>query len=110
MHKKNKSHNLSQKIKLLRISNNFSQEYLAKRIGISRFALANYENDSRTPTLDVLVSISHIFKISTDSLLDIENKGYGYIDYDVALDNVVSLKGLSDENKKLSRAFINALK
>lgn len=56
-------------IRVLRIKRGFSQEKLAKKIGISRSALANYECGLREPNLDTIEMFADFFDVSTDDLM-----------------------------------------
>lgn len=61
---------LGQRIKKLREAFLFSQEILAKEIGISRVSLSQIENGSRNVSAEELSIISKIFNISMEVLLD----------------------------------------
>ena len=60
---------LGDKIKELRISNNYTQDDLAKKLKISKSTIGMYEQNRRSPDLDTLLKISDIFNVSTDYLL-----------------------------------------
>ena len=59
---------LSTRIMYLRKKNSMSQSQLANKIGVSSSALGMYEQGRREPSLETLVSISRIFKVSLDYL------------------------------------------
>lgn len=56
-------------IRVLRIKRGYSQAKLAKKIGISRSALANYECGLREPNLDTIEMFADFFDVSTDDLM-----------------------------------------
>lgn len=84
-------HYLGEKLKNLRESRNWSQAELAKRLNKAVSTISGYESDAHAIPLDVLVSISLLFGVSTDELLDLETT------------NVLSLSGLTEEQCKLLR-------
>lgn len=60
---------LGQRIALLRRQAGLSQAELAARMGISASAVGMYEQGRREPSVDALVMLSEIFRVSTDYLL-----------------------------------------
>ena len=62
---------LSQKIKATRERLGFSQEALAKELGISRVAISQIENGDRKISAEEIAKISKVFHITTDILLDL---------------------------------------
>lgn len=60
---------LGEKIKQLRISNNMTQDELAKKCYVTRTAVSKWENDNGLPNLESLILISECFNISIDKLL-----------------------------------------
>ncbi len=66
------------RIKLLRRENNWTQLDLAEKLNCAISSVAMYENDTRKPSLDVLVKLSEIFDCSIDFLIgktDIRKSG-----------------------------------
>lgn len=51
-----------------------TQEELAKKVGVSRTTLVNYENARRKPDYEILQRIADILEVSTDMLLGRENE------------------------------------
>lgn len=60
---------IGNKIIQLRKQNNLSQADLAKKVGISRTIVGNYERNTNTPSIDILIKISHVFNVSIDYLI-----------------------------------------
>ncbi len=60
---------LSQRIRQLRMAQNISQVELAKRLGISKQSVSNWENDNILPSIEMLLKLSDVFHTSTDDLL-----------------------------------------
>lgn len=64
------------KIKTLRISYNLSQVQLADQLNVSKQTVSNWENNNILPSIEMLVNISRFFSVSTDYLLELENRCY----------------------------------
>ena len=60
---------LPQKLKKLRLTYNLSQKDVAKQLGISPSVVSSYETGERTPSTEILLSLSYLYKCSTDYLL-----------------------------------------
>lgn len=60
---------IGDRIKQLRLDAKMTQPELAKRLDVTRSAVAAYENNSRQPSFQILIRLSHIFNVSTDYLL-----------------------------------------
>lgn len=56
-------------IKFYRKRNNYSQEKLAELLGVSRQAVAKWENEISLPSTENMIKIADIFHISTDELI-----------------------------------------
>lgn len=61
---------LAKKIKTIREKIGFSQEDLAKKLGVSRVAISQIENGKRKLKAEEILKLSKIFNISTDALLE----------------------------------------
>lgn len=88
-----------ERLKHLRVQNNMTQAVLAQRLGVTKSVISAYETGLRMPSYDVLISISRIFKVSTDYLLGVKKK-YKELD----------LSGLTDEEINALTALIQAMK
>lgn len=86
------------RIQQLRSNRNMSQENLGKKLNRSKSVISGYENNVRIPPLDVLVNIAAIFNVSLDYLVGIDKN------------EMVSIDGLNDGQKKLVYALINEIK
>ena len=65
---------LNEKIKKLRLSYNMSQVELAKKLGVSKQGVSNWENDNVQPSIEMLVKLAKFFNVSADFLLDLDEK------------------------------------
>lgn len=85
------------RLKSLRKAKKLSQAELAKKLGKTTWAIASYEQGKSYPSIDVLIKLCSIFKVSSDYLIGIEN------DLDVKL----GLNGLTDEEVSLILQFVS---
>lgn len=60
---------LPMKLKELRLSHNLSQKDVADKLNVSPSIISGYETGERTPSISVLLSLSYLYKCSTDYLL-----------------------------------------
>ena len=65
--------NIGKKIKDARLSLNMTQEDLAKRIGVSKNAISNYENGVSTPKLELLCAIMKHLEVDANYLYDVSH-------------------------------------
>lgn len=63
-------------VKNLRQSHNLSQVQLAQKLDVSKQTVSNWENNNILPSIEMLVNISHFFSVSTDYLLELDNRTY----------------------------------
>ena len=85
---------LNENIRVLRTSHNLSQVELARKLGVSKQCVSNWENDNVQPSIEMLVKIAKYFNVTTDCLLDLTSE------------NTVSLDGLSDRQAAHIRMII----
>lgn len=60
---------LGRRLNYERTKRNWSQKYVAQRIGITNTVLSNYERDYRDPDTETLKSLAELYEVSTDYLL-----------------------------------------
>lgn len=63
---------LNQRIRELRCACGWSQVELAKRLGLSKQTVSNWENDNIQPSIEMLMRLAKVFGVSTDYLLGLE--------------------------------------
>lgn len=61
---------LAANMKLLRVSNGYTQTQLAKSLQVDRSVLALYETGRRNPDLEVIYKLAKIYGIRMESLLE----------------------------------------
>ena len=63
-------------IKSLRVSHNISQVQLAGELHVSKQTISNWENNNILPSIEMLVKIAAFFSVSTDYLLELDQRKY----------------------------------
>lgn len=63
-------------IKNLRLSYNLNQVQLAQNLGVSKQTISNWENNNILPSIEMLITISQYFSVSSDYLLELNNRSY----------------------------------
>lgn len=64
---------LGQRIDSLRRALGWSQVELAKRLGVAKQTVSNWENDNIQPSVEMLVRLAKLFRVTTDYLLGLED-------------------------------------
>lgn len=67
---------LNQRLRALRQGQNISQVELARRLGVTKQSVSNWENDNIQPSIEMLVKLAQAFSVSTDYLLGIDQGEY----------------------------------
>lgn len=65
---------LNENIKKLRLLRSINQVELARELNVSKQCVSNWENDNIQPSVEMLIKIAKYFDVSTDYLLDLDNK------------------------------------
>lgn len=82
------------RIKELREQRKMSQEQLGRRVNRSKSVICSYENNIKTPPLDILTKIAVVFNVSLDYLVGIDKT------------EMVSVDGLSQQQKDLLQTIV----
>lgn len=64
---------LGQRICEMRTAFGWSQVDLAKRLGVAKQTVSNWENENIQPSIEMLVRLSKLFNVSTDYLLGLDD-------------------------------------
>ncbi len=89
------------KLKALRIKYGYSQKQVADKLQISLSIVSWYETGERTPSTDVLLSLSYLFNCSTDYLLGKQSSAPQF---------VIDTSGLTDNQIVAIINLIEAIK
>ena len=64
---------LSERIKELRLSRCLNQVEFAKKLGVTKQSVSNWENNNIQPSIDMLIKIAINFSVSSDYLLGLDD-------------------------------------
>ncbi len=81
----------------LRRQKNLTQKQLAELVGVQNSIISFYEVGERVPSVEMIIRLSRVLRVSTDYLLGVEQG------------ETVSVAGLSEVDKGLIRALIYRL-
>lgn len=63
---------LGQRICAMRAALGWSQVDLARRLGVAKQTVSNWENDNIQPSIEMLMRVAKLFGVSTDYLLGLD--------------------------------------
>lgn len=63
---------LGQRIYEIRTAYGWTQVELAKRIGVAKQTVSNWENENIQPSIDMLIRLSKLFNVTADYLLGLD--------------------------------------
>ena len=92
---------LPQKLKALRVQYGFSQKQVAEKIGVSPSIVSGYETGERTPSTEILLSLSYLYNVSTDYLLGKQA---------LAPNALIDVSKLTDKQKAALAILIESIK
>lgn len=64
---------LGKRINTLRIAHGWNQVQLAEKLNISKQTVSNWENENIQPSIEMLVRLARLFRVSTDYLLGLDD-------------------------------------
>ncbi len=67
---------LGDRIREIRLAKKINQVELAKRLGVTKQSVSNWENENIQPSIDMLSKIADVLSVTTDFLLSREDKRY----------------------------------
>ena len=67
------------RLRELRRRKKMTQAQVAKRLNLSKTAISGYENNTKTPSVDVLIQLSILYGVTTDYLLGLDNREMLYV-------------------------------
>jgi putative transcriptional regulator len=59
---------LKSRVKLLRAERGWTQEYVSKRVGVSRYAINALENERHDPSLDLAFRLASAFGLTVEDV------------------------------------------
>lgn len=101
---------IADKIKLLRKQNKWTQEDLAKKLGIKQPQLNRWETGDFQPSLNILKKMSKIFNVSIDALVfDDKDLNKLTLEDKSILDKLKGIGKLNEKEKEMVLNLINTL-
>ena len=91
---------LGQRLQEQRILRNLSKKQVASSIGVSASVISNYESGERTPSVEILISLAHLYHCSADYLLGI---------YKSNTVKLLDVSILNDKQYQLLQSFLLSL-
>lgn len=88
----------AENLKSLRTKKGLSQTQLATKLWLNKSIISAYENEQRSPSLDVLIKLSYEFNVSMEYLLGIER------------DKTLDISGLNDEQVTVVNSLVELLR
>ncbi len=82
------------RLRELRLSKQMTQAQVAKRLNLSKTTISGYENNIKTPSIDVLVRLANLYGVTSDYILGMEKK------------KVLVIDGLTDSEERILKALI----
>ena len=67
---------LDRRLRALRQARKMRQVDLARRLGVTKQSVSNWENDNIQPSIEMLVKLSKTFSVTTDYLLGLDSGEY----------------------------------
>lgn len=103
---------MGSRIKEARIQKGFTQEYLANKIGVTKSAIANYENEISTPKIELLYKLFDVLQCDANYLYQDEMNSLADKDESVALSlkektHIKKYRTLDEHGKKAVDCILN---
>lgn len=92
------TYKFAENLKNLRTSKGLTQTQLAQRLWLNKSIISAYENETRTPSLEVLIKLSNEFNVSMEYLLGIERE------------KTIDVTGLTEEQIAVVSSLVKLLK
>ena len=91
---------LSKNLKNIRLKNNYNQEYVANKLGVTKQTISNWEKGKRTPDIDSLVKLANLYEVTLDTLTGSDKRN----------ENIELLNIISNMNDDKRNKLLNFLK
>lgn len=91
---------LGERLYSARMNCNLSRKQAAELIRVSESVIGFYENGNRQPSLDTLMKLASLYKVSTDYLLGCEPNKYA----------TINLSGLTDSQVQAIISTVNCFR
>ena len=92
------TYKFAENLKKLRISKSLTQTQLSQKLWLNKSIISAYENETRTPSLEVLIKLSNEFNVSMEYLLGISRE------------KTIDVTGLNEEQIAVVSSLVELLK
>jgi len=65
-------------LKTLRERHDYNQDYVAEKVNIKRSTYANYERESREPSIDMLIKLADLYVVLCQDLVQHKMRNFNY--------------------------------
>lgn len=86
-------------IQKLRKSYGLTQVALADKLGVTKQAVSNWENNNILPSIDMLIRIANFFSVSSDFLLELDTRSFIEVD-GLTIEEVAHIQQLINDIRK----------
>lgn len=100
---------LPEKLKALRVKYGYSQKQVAEKLKVSPSIVSGYETGERTPSTEVLLSLTYLYNCSADYLLGRQSPAPQFIlDTDgLTDDQITAIQNLVETMKETKKRKVN---
>lgn len=88
----------SEKLRTLREARGLTQLQVANRVGVSKAMISAYETASKVPSIEVLIRLSRLYRVSVDYLVCVDAPKY------------IDASDLDDESTALIATLVSKMK
>lgn len=82
------------RLRELRVQKKLTQAQVAKRLSLSKATISGYENNIKTPSLDVLVKLANLYGVSSDYILGLQSH------------QMLSVDGLTERQQEIVNSLL----
>lgn len=91
---------IEERIKTIRQNKGYTQAELARKLNITRSSINAWELGISTPSTQYIIELANLFNVSTDYLLNVDDREK----------NIVNIDGLSDKEVKIIKELVEYFK
>lgn len=96
---------LGERIKEQRTMLGIKQTELARKIGVSKQSVSNWENNNILPSVELLVKLAKVFGCSTDYLVELDDHREFIEITNIETQQVAHIKRIAQDMAELNRAL-----
>lgn len=89
----------------LRKSYGMNQVELGQKLGVTKQAVSNWENNNILPSIDLLIRIANFFCVSTDYLLEMDKSRYIGVD-GLSMEEIAHVQQIINDIKKYKHLLV----